>query len=112
MSQSDVQRPTHPSQRRLLHYRTLDTTPLPGEVWKHFKGELYTIVSLGVFEENGLVLVGFRDQSGEVWYSRLMFFIESVMVNGEVIPRFTRQASADTRETPNPGLRSSNEKTP
>jgi len=52
--------------------------PKPGELWRHFKGGNYQIVTVAVHTETGERFVIYRDNVGDVWARPLEMFLEEV----------------------------------
>ncbi len=61
--------------------------PKAGEVWRHYKGGMYDIITIAVHESELVPLVVYRSQShGTVWARPVGNWLE--IVNGS--PRFVR----------------------
>ena len=63
-----------------------------GEMYRHYKGNLYKVIDLGIFSEDIGVGVIYQAQYGEkVMFIRpLDIWIEDVDCNGRTVPRFDR----------------------
>lgn len=64
--------------------------PAPGR-YRHFKGGEYVVVGLAKHSETQEVLVVYRplyNDSG-LWVRPVAMFLETVVHNGETVPRFT-----------------------
>lgn len=64
--------------------------PAPGR-YRHFKGGEYVVVGLATHSETQEVLVVYRplyNDSG-LWVRPVAMFLETVVHNGETVPRFT-----------------------
>jgi hypothetical protein len=68
---------------------TQETEIKPGP-YRHFKGGLYYVTGLSVFEETGEWLVHFVGTDGKPWTRRYSVFRELVTVDGVETPRFSR----------------------
>lgn len=65
--------------------------PRPG-IYRHYKGHIYEVLGVGLHTETEEPLVVYRTTVGEpkLWVRPQAMFNETVTVDGEVIPRFTR----------------------
>ena len=63
----------------------------PGK-YRHYKGNEYEVVGVATHSESGEALVVYRCLYGnyDLWVRPLVMFSETVEVNGEVIPRFSK----------------------
>ncbi len=63
----------------------------PGQVWRHYKGHSYFVVTLGKHSETlEDVVVYRRTDAKEVWVRPLAMWTESVEYEGRVQKRFAR----------------------
>lgn len=73
--------------------------PSPGEVWRHYKGCLYDVLTVGVHEGNGQHLIGYRlhnNPSATTWYRPVSEWCQVVtMKGGEQAQRYTLVSPAD-----------------
>ena len=67
------------------------TDPLPGK-YRHYKGGLYEVVGIARHSETDEELVVYRPLYGDggMWVSPRIMFMETVLVNGNALPRFQR----------------------
>lgn len=74
-------------------------TPLPGEIWRHFKGGVYRIVTISFHHETSDPWVVYQNvASGTDRHRELSGFMERVAHSGptrDLIPRFKRTHLAD-----------------
>jgi hypothetical protein len=68
----------------------VNATPTPG-LYRHYKGNLYTVLGIARHSETGEELVVYRPEYGErqLWVRPRAMFLETVVVNGQAVPRFT-----------------------
>lgn len=68
----------------------MTVTPAPG-LYRHYKGNLYTVLGIALHSETGEELVVYRPEYGErrLWVRPRAMFLENVTANGQVVPRFT-----------------------
>jgi hypothetical protein len=63
-----------------------------GEIYEHYKGKLYRILSVGrnseTLEESIVYQALYGDQ--DVWIRPLSMFLETIVIDGEPQPRFKR----------------------
>lgn len=73
--------------------RSLSVDYVPGEYWTHYKGGVYEIVSLGVKEDTGEVLVVYRSlKHGTVWIRAIDNWCEYVILPTGTVKRFVKGA--------------------
>lgn len=72
----------------------LDPALLPPGTYRHYKGNLYTVIGLARHSETLEVLALYRADYGELglWVRPLAMFKETVTVDGKAVPRFARLA--------------------
>ena len=58
--------------------------------YKHYKGDLYKVISIAKHTETGEDMVVYRSTNGErqLWVRPLEIFKEKVKVEGKMVPRF------------------------
>ncbi len=65
----------------------------PGQLWKHYKGGMYRIVTLAVNNQTDelydAVLYQNVDDESKVWTQSKERFLGTEQYNGEIVPRFT-----------------------
>jgi len=63
---------------------------LPPGRYQHYKGNFYTVIGVARHSETDEELVVYRPEYGErgLWVRPRAMFEESVVVEGEVVPRF------------------------
>lgn len=60
-----------------------------GQIWKHYKGNHYKIIVVGVHSETGEELVAYqRQEDGKVYFRPIELFFSNVEKEGETVPRF------------------------
>lgn len=67
--------------------------PKPGEVYRHYKGGLYTVIGIGQHTESGERLVAYRDDDGKIWFRPVSMFSDLVSdpkTIGGLVRRFIR----------------------
>lgn len=66
--------------------------PRPGR-YRHYKGGLYTVIGIARHSESGEWLVVYRPEYGErsLWVRPWSMFMETVVVDGRIVPRFASQ---------------------
>lgn len=71
----------------------------PG-IYQHYKGQEYQVYELAQHSETEEVLVVYRCLYGkyDLWVRPLKMFLESVSVDGALIPRFKFARNADSKE--------------
>lgn len=64
-------------------------TPTPGR-YRHYKGNEYTVLGVARHSETHEELVVYRQEYGEhgLWVRPKEMFLETVEVDGQVVPRF------------------------
>ncbi len=64
--------------------------------YRHYKGNNYTVIGVARHSETDEELVVYRPEYGErgLWVRPKVMFLESVEVNGELVPRFAYQGPA------------------
>ena len=65
--------------------------PAPG-IYRHYKGKIYEVLGTATHSENGEQLVVYRASYGKrgLWVRPLGMFMETVEVEGKLLPRFVR----------------------
>lgn len=71
----------------------------PGR-YRHYKGREYTVMGVARHSETEEELVVYRQEYGDraLWVRPLRMFLETVLVQGEPVPRFAHLDAADRRE--------------
>ena len=61
-----------------------------GGIYRHYKGNLYTVIGVAKHSETLEEMVVYRAEYGEhgLWVRPRAMFEETVEVNGETVPRF------------------------
>ncbi len=69
------------------------TSVEPGE-YRHYKGGAYQVIGVARHSETEELLVVYRPLYGDrgLWVRPLDMFLESVVVDGQRVPRFSRQS--------------------
>jgi hypothetical protein len=63
--------------------------PRPGEVWRHYKGNLYEVVAVALWECDLSPCVVYRSRDhGHVWVRPVSDWLQRVRALGEDVPRF------------------------
>ena len=59
-------------------------------IYRHYKGQRYEVIGVAKHSENETVMVVYRALYGnfDLWVRPLSMFNESVLVDGELCPRF------------------------
>lgn len=78
----------------------LSQAPVPVGIYRHYKGQLYCVLSVARHSENEESLVVYRCLYGnyDLWVRPLADFISSVTVNGQSTSRFTFERPATELE--------------
>ncbi|WP_417375604.1 DUF1653 domain-containing protein [Gimesia maris] len=65
--------------------------------YRHYKGNNYTVIGVARHSETDEELVVYRPEYGErgLWVRPKVMFLESVEVNGELMPRFAYLGPAE-----------------
>ncbi|WP_417379203.1 DUF1653 domain-containing protein [Gimesia sp.] len=65
--------------------------------YRHYKGNDYTVIGVARHSETDEELVVYRPEYGErgLWVRPKAMFLETVDVNGELVPRFAYLGSAE-----------------
>ncbi|EDL62076.1 DUF1653 domain-containing protein [Gimesia maris] len=65
--------------------------------YRHYKGNSYTVIGVARHSETDEELVVYRPEYGErgLWVRPKVMFLESVEVNGELVPRFAYLGPAE-----------------
>ena len=65
--------------------------------YRHYKGNNYTVIGVARHSETDEELVVYRPGYGErgLWVRPKVMFLESVEVNGELVPRFAYLGPAE-----------------
>lgn len=65
---------------------------IPTGVYRHYKGNNYDVIGVATHSENDTKLVVYRPMygAGDLWVRPLAMFTESVIVDGQLVPRFAR----------------------
>lgn len=65
---------------------------IPTGVYRHYKGNNYDVIGVATHSENDTKLVVYRPMygAGDLWVRPLAMFTESVIVDGQSVPRFAR----------------------
>lgn len=64
--------------------------PEVGKLYRHYKGNVYQVLAVGLHTETLEELVVYKAISGDqVWIRPLKMWIETVKVNNILTPRFT-----------------------
>ena len=69
----------------------IDPPQLPLGIYRHYKGQEYQVIGLARHSETEEWMVYYRTQYGDFsyWVRPLEMFIETVIVDGTCLPRFT-----------------------
>jgi hypothetical protein len=70
----------------------------PGR-YRHYKGNDYTVLGMARHSETREDLVVYRAEYGErgLWVRPAAMFVETVLVDGQTVPRFARVGDASER---------------
>ncbi len=73
---------------RFLYYGA----PLPGQVYRHYKGGLYVVIATCLRESDGEPTVVYRSLAdGRTWSRPVKEWYEKVDVDGKIVDRFQEQ---------------------
>lgn len=73
--------------------RSIGNDIVPGEYWTHYKGGVYQIVTLGVKEDTGDVVVVYKSlKHTTVWVRTVANWCEQVELPTGTVPRFKKGA--------------------
>ena len=69
----------------------MQTRPMPGEIYRHFKNKLYQVITIAKHSETLEPMVVYRALYGEgaVWVRPASMWNETVERNGKTYKRFT-----------------------
>ncbi|EPZ40955.1 DUF1653 domain-containing protein [Alicyclobacillus acidoterrestris] len=70
------------------------STLRPGQIFRHYKGGLYTYHAIGRHSETEEWYVVYATKTGDIWIRPYDMFFETVEVDGQVVPRFQPLADA------------------
>ena len=59
-------------------------------IWQHYKGGIYNVISLGYHSETQEEMIIYEDMNGKVWIRPSEMFLEHIEVNGVEVPRFKK----------------------
>ena len=60
------------------------------DIWQHYKGGIYNVISLAIHTETEDRLVVYEDAKGQLWVRPVDMFLENVEVDGVEVPRFKK----------------------
>lgn len=61
----------------------------PGQRYRHYKGNVYEVLDIGIHTETEERMVVYRPVTGgETWIRPLAMFLEEVEWEGKIVPRF------------------------
>ncbi|MBY0328987.1 DUF1653 domain-containing protein [Patescibacteria group bacterium] len=64
---------------------------IPGQVWKHYKGNDYKIIILGKHSETAEDMVVYEQlHSGKIYIRPMNLFFNTVEWEGQQVPRFVK----------------------
>lgn len=65
---------------------------LPNGIYRHYKGNNYEVIGVARHSEDETELVVYRPLYGDrdLWVRPLQMFTETVVINGQTLPRFAR----------------------
>lgn len=67
---------------------------VPGEIWRHYKGNDYRIIAVSCHTEDLSWYVVYEalyeNSVSKIWHRPLNMFLESLEVNGEIVKRFNK----------------------
>lgn len=74
---------------------TINTAPAAGQIYQHYKGKLYKIITLARHTETEEWCVVYQSLYGtyDYWIRPLSMFCESIEIKGVITPRFKLIAS-------------------
>lgn len=64
-----------------------------GEIYRHYKGDIYNVTGMGKHTETQEDLVFYEDTSGRKWARPLKMFMEKIEINGTEVERFKHLGS-------------------
>lgn len=68
--------------------------PLPSEIWKHYKGGVYRVISLATHTETNEPMVVYQSVPfGSVYVRPLKMWEELVTLENSQVPRFSKHVS-------------------
>jgi hypothetical protein len=68
---------------------------VPNGSYRHYKGNMYNVVGIALHSETEEALVIYRPEDGaQLWARPLTMFVETVEVDGAIVPRFELVAAA------------------
>jgi hypothetical protein len=66
----------------------------PNQVWRHYKGNDYRIIAISCHSEDLTWYVVYEtlqeNNVSKIWHRPLGMFLETVEIDGALVPRFTR----------------------
>jgi hypothetical protein len=60
----------------------------PGQIYRHYKGNLYTITNIAILESNKEILVIYTDSDKNTWARPIYDFMSLVSVDDTLVRRF------------------------
>ena len=63
---------------------------MDGGLFEHYKKNQYKVVGVGRHTETLEEVVIYADEQGTTWVRPLEMFVETVRIDGKVVPRFKR----------------------
>jgi hypothetical protein len=65
-------------------------TRIPPGLYRHFKGQVYTVLGVARHSETQEELVVYRQEYGDrnLWVRPMQMFLETVEIDGQAVPRF------------------------
>lgn len=73
---------------------TLTTHIQPNQIWHHYKGYDYRIIAISRCAESLSWYVVYEalynNDMGQIWHRPLDMFLESVEIDGNIVPRFQK----------------------
>lgn len=70
--------------------------PLRNELWRHYKGGIYTIIGTGYHTETNEVMVAYTKDHKTIWFRPYEMWHEPVMHNDQCLSRFTKMSRTET----------------